>query len=236
MGPAFSSARQIRQKPAPAVRAFPHAGAARPRWVAFTRAEAYSALVRLAPSLGGELLENRTDRTEVRVDPEGRVEGEQRRGAIAFTEADLAEAADRAEVTGLERERPLDVLDALGVAAETEIERGTLVPGLGVVGVGLDQVVEDRLALRVVAGRDRARRALELRFGGRVGMRHPGGPDVLLHAARLAWPARAADVPEERIEPRSERRRRPPPGEGEDELQRVLVHGASLLNGSRASG
>src|SRR5581483_11571476 len=66
-------------------------------------------------------------------------------------QADLSKAADGAEVTRLQPQRLLDVAQALSVSALQEAQRRALVPGFRIVGVVLDNSVEQRSGEREVA-------------------------------------------------------------------------------------
>src|SRR3954471_3501656 len=125
------------------------------------------------PLLSALLGEGVARARQVRMERERRGEGVARFGRRAFAEEDLGEVQHGGEVARLQLERAPDVVQAFDIAPEEVVERGALVPSLGIGGRGAQQRAEARLGDVVALGGNVARRRVERRRRRAVRMMHP---------------------------------------------------------------
>ena len=98
----------------------------------------------------------------------------------AITEPNFREMEDRGEVARLELECALDVLQALLVASLQVVERGAIVPGLGIERGAAHERRQPGFSDVVAPCSDVARCGFEDGRCGTVRMMHPDAPDAVL--------------------------------------------------------
>ena len=117
-------------------------------------------------------------------------------------EIDQAQAGERPEVARLQGQRTLDVLHRGAVVADDVVERGTLVPGFGEVGLAADQLVQRLQRCRMIAAAHGLGGAGEQPSTLRVRGLAPDGPDLGFHRCRLEGAGSGLQPGEERLQAR----------------------------------
>src|SRR3954469_1112754 len=166
----------------------------------------------------------------MRMERERRREREARLLGCAVAEQDFGEVQHRREVPRLELERAAKVEQALCVAAEDIVERGALMPRLGIAGRAAQEERQPRLGNVVAFGGDVAGGCVERSGGGAVRMMHPRAPDAVL--GLFGFHARAGAQAAEKLR---ERRQvacgtsLAPPGNQSEDLDLGAGHAQTIL-------